>query len=79
MEGLDPGLEALYQQKKRQPYEAAATLANCKNLILGMSAAQPPALMAATADALRDRLKAPLPFTTFMVPKLCAKLCWRQT
>ena len=62
MEGLDPGLEALYQQKKRQPYEAAATLANFKNLILGMSAAQPPALMAATADALRDRLIGPFAF-----------------
>jgi len=62
MARLDPGLEALYLERKRLPHEAVATLVNCKNLILGMSAAQPPALMAATADALKDRLIGPLAF-----------------
>ena len=56
----DEGLLASYLKRKLSAHEAVETISGCRNLILGMSAAQPPALMAATADALRDRLIGPL-------------------
>lgn len=60
MDVAGPALKALYLERRLLPHEAVQTIAGCKNLILGMSAAQPPALMAATADALKDRLIGPL-------------------
>jgi len=48
----DEGLLASYLKRKLSAHEAVETISGCRNLILGMSAAQPPALMAATADAL---------------------------
>lgn len=52
--------ESLYRERLLSPREAAQSIVGCRNLILGMSAAQPPALMAATAEVLRDRLIGPL-------------------
>lgn len=60
MDVVNPDLKALYLERRLLPHEAVQTVVGCKNLILGMSAAQPPALMAATADALKDRLIGPL-------------------
>lgn len=60
MDVIAPELRALYLERRLQPHAAVQTIAGCKNLILGMSAAQPPALMAATADALKDQLIGPL-------------------
>lgn len=60
MDVWNPELKALYHQRLLTPAEAVLQIADCRNLILGMSAAQPPALMAAAADALKDRLIGPL-------------------
>ena len=60
MTALNQDIKALYYGRCLPPHEAVQTIAGCRNLILGMSAAQPPALIAATADALKDRLIGPL-------------------
>lgn len=60
MDRFNPNLKALYQERLRTAPEAVQSIAGCRNLILGMSAAQPPALMEATAGALKDRLMGPL-------------------
>lgn len=84
MDVISPELKALYLKRRLFPHEAVQTIAGCRNLILGMSAAQPPALMAATADALKDRLIGPLALyylhgteslrQTLLVPELADRI-----
>jgi itaconate CoA-transferase len=84
MDVISPELKALYLKRRLLPPEAVQTIASCRNLILGMSAAQPPALMAATADALKDRLIGPLALyylhgteslrQTLLVPELADRI-----
>lgn len=53
-------ISALYAERLKTPAEAAALVNGARNLILGMGAAMPPALLAAIADGLRAGIIDPL-------------------